>query len=168
MSIAARFGESPDEDRGYEEIAKGVMQLWRFHARARAQIALVRLATETKLLILTLDEWFAGRSTIIPKILERAHKLADASAHVIPAEDRQPVAFCTVSELEDALATATVKSLLRAVEIASGERVGWIFSSLHQDLDEQKTDPKDFPFRESLNGLLPWFGKLQQLKDDDE
>ena len=74
MSIAARFGESPDEDRGYEEIAKGVMQLWRFHARARAQIALVRLATETKLLILTLDEWFAGRSTIIPKILERAHK----------------------------------------------------------------------------------------------
>lgn len=167
MSVAARFGETPDEDRGYEEIAKGVMQLWRFHAHSRQQIAPTRLAPDAKLLILTLDEWFAGRSTIVPKIIERANALADASAHAIPAEDRRPVAFCTISELENALATATVASLLKTVEVASGERVGWIFSTLHQDVEAEKTEPKDYPFHDALGDLLPWYLRLQELREDD-
>lgn len=90
MSVAARFGEAPGEDRGYEEIAKGVMQLWRFYAHSRLGIAPRRLSDDVKLMILTLDEWFAGRATIIPQILERAHVLADASAHAISREDRLP------------------------------------------------------------------------------
>lgn len=167
MSVAARFGEAPGEDRGYEEIAKGMMQLWRFYAHSRLGIAPTRLADDVKLLILTLDEWFAGRSTIIPQILERAHVLADASAHAISREDRLPVAFCTISELEDVLRTATAASLLETVEIASGERVGWIFSSLHQDAESAKTEPKDYPFQEALGDLLPWYGRLQDLGDDE-
>ena len=167
MSIAARFGEAPGEDRGYEEIAKGMMQLWRFYAHSRLGIAPTRLADDVRLLILTLDEWFAGRSTIIPQILERAHVLADASAHAISREDRLPVAFCTISELEDVLRTATAASLLETVEIASGERVGWIFSSLHQDAESAKTEPKDYPFQEALGDLLPWYGRLQDLRDDE-
>lgn len=168
MSIAARFGETPDQDRGYEEIAKGVMQLWRFHAHCRQQTAPMRLAAETKLLILTLDEWFAGRAAIMPRIFERAHTLADASAHEIPADDRRPVAFCTVSELEEALATATVGSLLQTVEIASSERVGWIFSSLHQDLRVEKAELKDYPFQNALGDLLLWYARLQDLRDEGD
>jgi len=166
MSVAARFGEIPGEDRGYEEIAKGVMQLWRFYAHSRLGIAPTRLADDVKLLILTLDEWFAGRSTIISHILERAHVLADASAHAISRKHRPPVAFCTISELEDVLQTATAASLLETVEIASGERVGWIFSILHQDTESAKAEPKDFPFQEALGDLLPWYGRLQNLADD--
>lgn len=167
MSVGARFGEAPGEDRGYEEIAKGVMQLWRFRAHSRIEIAPSRLADDVKLLILTLDEWFAGRSTIIPQILERAHVLADASAHAIPREDRLPVAFCTISELEDVLRTATAASLRETAEIASGERIGWIFSSLHQDAVSAKTEPKDYPFQEALGDLLPWYGRLQDVGDDE-
>lgn len=167
MSVGARFGEAPGEDRGYEEIAKGVMQLWRFHAHSRLHIAPTRLADDVKLLILTLDEWFAGRSTIIRQILERAHVLADASAHQIPREDRLPVAFCTISELEDVLRTATAESLLESAEIASGERIGWIFSSLHQEAVSPKTEPKDYPFHNALGDLLPWYGRLQDLGNDE-
>jgi hypothetical protein len=167
MSVAARFGEAPGEDRGYEEIAKGVMQLWRFYAHSRLGIAPTRLADDVKLLILTLDEWFAGRATIIPQILERAHVLADASAHAISRDSRLPVAFCTISELEDVLRTATAASLLETVEIASGDRVGWIFSSLHQDAESAKTEPKDYPFQDALGDLLPWYGRLQDLGDDE-
>ena len=167
MSIAARFGETPGGDRGYEEIAKGLMQLWRFYAHSRLGITPTRLADDAKLLILTLDEWFAGRSTIIPQILERAHVLADASAHAISREDRLPIAFCTISELEDVLRTATAASLLETVEIASGERVGWIFSSLHQDAEASKTEPRDYPFQEALGDLLPWYGRLRDLGDNE-
>jgi hypothetical protein len=80
MGAKARFGELPEEDRGYEELAKGVMQLWRFFAHCRAQIAPHRSARDAQAMILTMDEWFAGRSTVIPRIMERANELADASA----------------------------------------------------------------------------------------
>jgi hypothetical protein len=168
MSVTARFGEAPGEDRGYEEIAKGVMQLWRFFAQARDHIAPNRLAPDAQGMILTMDEWFAGRSTVIPQILERANELADASAHEIPPGDRRPVAFCTISELETVLATATTASLLETVRIGSGERQGWIFSILHQEAGAEKTEAKDYPFEEALQNLLPWYARIAELSESDE
>ena len=166
MSVAARFGELPAEDRGYEEIAKGIMQLWRFFAHCRRQVAHNRLAEDAQGLILTMDEWFAGRSTVIPQIVEQAHELANSSAHEIHLEDRRPVTFCTISELEVVLSTATVASLQDAIRIGSGDRQGWIFSILHQESEFEKTEPKGYPFIGELHALLPWYAKIAELKDD--
>ena len=166
MSVTARFGEAPEVDRGYEEIAKGVMQLWRFFAHCREQIAPNRLAADVQGMILTMDEWFAGRSTIIPRITERANELADASAHHIPQGDRRSIAFCTISELETVLSTATMESLQETVRIGSGDRQGWIFATLHQEAQAAKTEPKDYPFEEELGALLPWYARVAELKED--
>ena len=167
MGVTARFGEVPAEDRGYEEIAKGIMQLWRFFAHCRKQITTNRLAVDAQGLILTIDEWFAGRSAVIPQIVKRAHELANASAHEISLEDRRPVAFCTISELEFVLDTATVASLQDAIRIGSGDRQGWMFSSLHQESEEEKTELKRYPFLKELDALLPWYAQIAGLKDDD-
>jgi hypothetical protein len=167
MSVTARFGEPPEGDRGYEEIAKGVMQLWRFFAQSREQIAPYRLAPGAQGMILTMDEWFAGRSTVIPQIIARANELADASAHRIPVADRFPVAFCTISELEAVLSTATEESLRDTVRIGSGDRQGWIFSILHQETPAEKTDPKVYPFEEALGALLPWYSQIAELRGDE-
>jgi hypothetical protein len=163
MSMTARFGEAPEDDRGYEEIAKGVMQLWRFFAHCREQIAPDRLTGDVQGMILTMDEWFAGRSTIIPRITERANELADASAHPISREDRRSIAFCTISELEAVLSTATATSFKETVRIGSGDRQGWIFSILHQEVEAAKTEPKNYPFEQDLRALLPWYARLAEL-----
>jgi hypothetical protein len=166
MSVTARFGAAPEEDRGYEEIAKGVMQLWRYFAHCRAEIAPHSLARDHQGLILTMDEWFAGRSTVISQIIQRANELADASPHVIPQADRQPVAFSTISELELVLSTATTASLLEAVRVGTGEKAGWIFSSIHQEVQTEKTEPKHYPFEEALGELLPWWRNFDDLPDE--
>lgn len=163
MSLAARFGEAPEGDRGYEEIAKGVMQSWRFAAHARRQLAPVARAPGAQALVLTLDEWFAGRSTVIPAIMARAHALADASPHGIDPEDRGPIAFCTISELEDVLRTATAASLREALVLASGERVGWMFSILHQETVAAKAPDRPYPFDDALGDVLPWYARLGDL-----
>ncbi|MEP4337361.1 MAG: hypothetical protein ABJ360_13450, partial [Roseobacter sp.] len=160
MSVNARFGEAPEEDRGYEEIAKGVMQLWRFFAHCGKENGPNRLVDNPQGMILTLDEWFAGRATVIPEIMERAGELADGSAHPISLEDRRSVAFCTVSELESVLKTATIASLLETVEIGSGDRAGWIFSTLHREAKAEKTEQKEYPFEQALGELLPWYALL--------
>jgi hypothetical protein len=167
MSVTARFGAAPEGDRGYEEIAKGVMQLWRYFAHCRAKVAPHGLATDVQGLILTMDEWFAGRSTVIPQIIQRANELADASAHAIPPADRRPVAFSTISELELVLKTATTASLLEAVRVGTAEKVGWIFSSIHREVQKEKTEPKHYPFEEALAELLPWWRKFDDLPDEE-
>lgn len=168
MSVSARFGDAPEADRGYEEIAKGVMQLWRFFAHCRQQIAPNQMAPDAQGVILTMDEWFAGRSTVIPQIMARANELADASAHEIPEADRRAVAFCTISELEVVLVTATPSSLTETVRIGSGDRAGWIFSILHDELLTEKTAPKGYPFKQALGDLLPWHARLSDLTDEAE
>lgn len=167
MGVAARFGDALEEDRGYEEIAKGVIQLWRYLAHCRQQVAPDRLTPDAQAMILTMDEWFAGRPTVIPQIMARANVLADMSKHKIPEKDRQPVAFCTISELEATLVTATRESLLETVRIATGDRAGWIFSILHDETTSTKTDPKSYPFKEALGRLLPWHARLTRLPDDN-
>jgi hypothetical protein len=167
MSVTARFGDAAAADRGYEEIAKGVVQLWRFFTHCRQQVAPDRLAPDAQGMILTMDEWFAGRSMVIPQIIARANELADAGAHRIPVEDRRSVAFCTISELEAVLLTATAASLQETVRIGSGDRVGWIFSILHGEAQADKTAPKDYPFQEALGNLLPWHARLAELTDDE-
>jgi len=165
MSVTARFGEAPEGDRGYDEIAKGVMQLWRYYAHCRQGVADDRLAEGAQGMILTMDEWFAGRSTVISQIVARANELADASAHEIPLADRRPVAFCTISELEVVLATATPASLQETVQVGSGDRAGWIFSILHDELLSEKAMPRPYPFEDALNELLPWHGRLRDMSD---
>lgn len=167
MSVTARFGAAPEGDRGYEEIAKGVMQLWRYLAHCRSEVAPHGLATDVQGLILTMDEWFAGRSTVIPQIIRRANELADASPHAIPQADRQPVAFSTISELELVLSTATTASLLEAVRVGTAEKVGWTFSDIHRKVQTEKTEPKRYPFEEALGELLPWWRKFDDLPDEE-
>lgn len=162
MSVTARFGETPEEDRGYEEIAKGVMQLWRFFAHCRQNLIQTRLSADVQGLILTLDEWFAGRTTIVSQIIARANQLADSSAHEVPLIDRRPIAFCTVSELEVVLATATSASLKETIRIGSVEKVGWIFPILHDETTAEKSQPKDYPFESELCELLPWFARASE------
>lgn len=166
MTLDARFGETPDEERGYEEIAKGVMQLWRYFAHCRQRRVHSVLDDAASGMILTLDDWFAARSTIIPKILARANTLADQNPHQILAVDRRSIAFCTISELEDCLTTATVESFFETVGIASAERQGWIFAALHQECTGPKTEPKPYPFDNALGDLLPWFSRLETLGED--
>lgn len=166
MSLAARFGAAPEEDRGYEEIAKGVMQLWRFFGHCRRHVAPDRMSADAGAMILTMDEWFAGRSTVIPLIVARANELADASPHEVLPVDRRPVAFCTVSELESVLSTATPASLLETVRMGSGDRAGWMFSILHAEAEAEKSPPREYPFQDDLAGLLPWYARLAELTDD--
>ena len=163
MNVGARFGEEPAGERGYAEIAKGVVQLWRFFAHCRQRVVDRELAHDARGMVLTLDEWFAGRSTIIPHIFERANALANASAHPIMPEDRRPVAFCTISELEYISATATGASFLETVERATGDQQGWMFSILHDQSKAPKSERKSYPFGDAIGQLLPWFPRIAML-----
>jgi hypothetical protein len=160
MGSLALFGQNPTSDRGYEEIAKGIMQLWRFNSHCRSRVSPLKMSKNSKSLLLTRDEWFAGRSLIIKEIIDMANEMADASSHYISIEDRKPVAFCSISEFERMLSTATINSLLDTVDIAAESKIGWDLSIVHDETQAPKCTPRSYPFTSELGTLLPWFDQL--------
>jgi hypothetical protein len=72
MGVGARFGDNPGAERGYEEIARGVFQIWRFLSHCRRGLTGRSAAPDAFGMILTLDEWFAGRGPLLNAVLVRA------------------------------------------------------------------------------------------------
>lgn len=166
MGAEVRFGENPIVEKDYEEIIKGVFQLWRFFSDCRRGFTGRKASPKATGVVLALDEWFAARSAILDRVIEEAHAQADAAGDILP-DDRRPVAFCSIHEMERVLETATEESLLGSLEDLAAKPKGWIFSSLHSDFDAPKTPRKAYPFVAELFELLPWYEQIRLAAEGD-
>jgi len=168
MSIAAKFGEDPSNARGYGDMAKGIAQIWRFFSHCRQGLTGRVALPDAKGLLVVLDDWFMLRGSVMQQVLQRAEVIADNMDDGILPEDRRPISFASISELERVLSTATPQSFLAAVDLASQEhRRGWMFSSIHQDVDLPKATPRPYPFIDRMDEVLPWWAFLQEFTDPE-
>lgn len=161
MSMGARYGEDPlaDAAQGFAELAKGVLQTWRYFAHVRlGHIAGHQVAPEASGLVLTLDPWVRMSRHRHTVIIADAHKLADEEGG-IEAADRRPVAFCAVDDFEVLASHCTWDSFLATVRGASEtERAGFLLATLHRN--QFYPDPpvvRAYPFLARLADVLPWW-----------
>jgi hypothetical protein len=87
MSFEARFADDPAVERGYDDIAKAVFQLWRYFSHCRRGFTGRTLAPEAVGLVLTLDSWMVMANHLFDGIFERAEAMALKSDPLIEAED---------------------------------------------------------------------------------
>ncbi|UNU44494.1 hypothetical protein EAO27_18600 [Sphingopyxis sp. YF1] len=165
MGAEVRFGEKPNVEKDYDEIISGVYQAWRFFSDCRRGLTGRSASPKAIGLVLALDEWFAARSAALDRVIAEAHARADANGDIL-AEDRRPIAFCSIHELETVLKTATEESLLGALDDLASKPKGWIFSSLHSDFDAPKTSCKPYPFHADLFEMLPWYQRISMAAED--
>lgn len=144
----------------YNEMAKGAFQIWRFAAHCRLNKTSRTVAPEALGVVLTLDEWFTARASVIEEVLRRAQSKADAANVQILPEDRCPVAFISIADLEVSLSSATVQSLLSALQAAATTHRGWMFTKVHGDSPNKRAEARPFPFDHALESLLPWYARL--------
>jgi hypothetical protein len=162
LSFAAQFSDDPlTEARvGYEEIAKGVFQLWRYfsHARRGAVDDVVR--PDAHGMVLTLDTWLAMSRELQMQVLASAAALATRD-NEITEEDRRNVVFCSIEDLEATLATSNEDSLLRAMSAArDGAFAGWVLPAIHRETEGKAQERKPFPF--DLGNVLPWWNEVRE------
>jgi hypothetical protein len=163
MSFAARFSERADTDRGYDDIVKGVFQIWRFFSHCRRGLTGVEVDQSSVGMLLTLDSWLVMGGPITKDILRRAREMVGARDERITEEDRKPIVFCPITDLESVLADADEQSFVAAVLRATdAEHDGWMLSSIHKEV-AKKRPRKQFPF-DDLADLLPWWGMLEEAK----
>lgn len=162
MSFAAQFGEEPlrDAPRGYEELAKGVFQIWRFCSHVRRGLVDETLDAEPAGVLLTLDPWTMLSPGAYDWIFEEAARQADAEG-AIDAGDRIPVAICAIEDFEVGLAKAAEAELAPGLRLAgSSEYRGWMLANV---LDRNGLISRNghYPFGDRLHELLPWWGRTQ-------
>jgi hypothetical protein len=155
MSFGARFADDPIAEAadGFQELSKGICQLWRFLADARlGRIRDVTVAPDCQAIIVTADSWLTMARIQAEKVIEAAHTLADAAN--IDQVDRRPVAFCPIDDVEYALQHGTADSFLAACrDIASGDKNGWMLSVAHV---AEEDGVRPYPFMDRLFAALPW------------
>jgi hypothetical protein len=163
LSYLAQFAESPFDAarKQYEQIAKGVFQAWRYYSHVRRGLTEAKVADDAYVMIFTLD-WFLYMSEELKsKVTEEAEALAIGDGQITD-QDRKPVVFCTIQDLEGVLFTATEDSFLAALKSTQEKRFeAWQFREVYRESTPEELRRKDYPFK--LDGLLPWWRRTQDL-----
>lgn len=157
MSQVAMFGRNPHLERGYEDLSKAVFQLWRFFSHCRREPAKGIVSKDSIGLVLTLDNWLVLSTPLQEKVIEDARLMAADRDTEITDADMKPIVFVNCSELERCLSYASEELFLRTVTQAhSPQYFGWRPDGILDDIREDCTERKQYPFAEQLQERLPW------------
>ncbi|MBI5162343.1 MAG: hypothetical protein HY985_00405 [Magnetospirillum sp.] len=167
MSYEARFSEDPvaEARQAYEEVAKGVFQIWRFvsHHR-RGLLGSERLVNDVRGVVVTLDTWLSAATSIHAEVFNLAKNMADKASEIIEA-DRISVTFCPITDLEYTLGTATEISFLEAIAAAAEPRFqGWMLSNVHEQVAPSVKQDNGYPFEDRLAEVWPWWKFMEERK----
>jgi hypothetical protein len=163
MTFDARFADDPVSAAtiGFDELAKGMFQIWRFFSHARRGLTGdIRVAPNCRGVIVTADSWLTMANNQAESVFTAALALADAEGD-IEEQDRREIAFCQIDDVELALQFGTGDSFLTACnEIAAGEKKGFMLSVAHAMTRDEE---RPYPFSERIADLLPWMKGLLQI-----
>lgn len=166
MSFADRFAESEFIGRGYDEIAKAVMQIWRFVSHCRRGLTGRTVEPEALGMVVLLDSWMTMVLNARQEVISRAEQLV-AHDPDIRAEDRVPILFTEIGDLETLVLTVSFSTYVDILRKAlTVEFDGWLFSSILNDEDSEK-DQRPFPF-DDLSDVVPWWGRVSRMTGSRE
>lgn len=162
LTYPAQFAEDPFEvaKNQYNQIAKGVFQLWRFFSHIRQGLIEESLSIECSAVVITLDPFLLMAREPQDKVFSGANALADEYGN-IAAEDRKPVSICSIADLESILSSATEDSFLASLRASTQDKYqGWMLSEEHKDTGATREfgEPRRYPF--DLSKVLPWWSRF--------
>lgn len=167
MSFAARYAEDPiaEGNAGFDELVKGICQLWRFFAHAQLGLLPDTVVDPTTAgILLTLDNWTTMSGELQTELLGLARERSAAQHPEVLDEDRRRIVFCSVEELEQTLAGANEDQFLADLRLSVEDRyAGWILLNVHRDAFGEPKAMRLYPFNDRLGDVLPWWDELDAL-----
>jgi hypothetical protein len=166
LTYLAQFAENPFDagKKQYEQLARGVLQLWRYFSHVRQGVVQEEFAPESYAMLLTLDSFLALDPELLEKVLKEANARANEDGGIL-ADDRRSVVFCPIQDLEHTLAIATEDTFLAALKAAKQKNLsGWQLREIYQKIasGNGREPKKKYPF--VLNTVLPWWERTQRLR----
>ena len=160
LTFEAQYAEDPKSaaETAYGQIAKGVFQLWRYFSHARRGIAGIGdVSPNVHGIVLTLDTWLMMAPKLQEQVIASATKMAADKDLEILAEDRRPIVFCAVEDLEYTLINGDEVSFMQSLASAGQDRfVGWVLPDIYRETQGEVEESKPYPF--DVADVLPWWG----------
>ncbi|WSH56582.1 hypothetical protein U8P68_17195 [Rhizobium ruizarguesonis] len=156
LTYLSQYADEPVQEarKGYEQIAKGIAQLWRFFAHARLGLFNCRpVSPEAVGILLTLDAWLPMSVELQDEVRDIARSLVAKDTDITEADMRR-VIFCPMQDLADTAIISTEaqfrQTIARAVE---DDFRGWALREIRRKID-QSENPHEFPL--DYGDVLPW------------
>ena len=168
LTYLAQFAEDPFESqrRQYQQLSRGIFQLWRYFSHIRRGILPLELADETHAMLLTLDPFARMHRELRTNIMDEARRLADEDGN-ISGEDRRHVIICPILELEQILHTSHEDTFLASLNLAKDERyIDWGFREVHRESEATRNFGESRPFPFDLGDLVPWWNPMLERMDE--
>lgn len=162
LSFGAQFANDPIEEAksAYNEIAKGVFQIWQYFSHVRRNlIQAENVSPSVQGMVLTLDTWLMMSNELKEYVLATATAIAAEKDLEITDDDRRPVVFCTVEDLEKTIDKSDEDIFLDSISAACEEEyAGWVLPNVRERIAGACVEKRDFPF--DLSTVLPWWGQF--------
>lgn len=165
LTFEAQYAENPMAvaPQGFEQIAKGIFQLWRFFSHARRKMYETRpVSPDAIALVLTMDSWMQMAAGLQNDAMKRAEEMAARDADIIKADMRR-VVFASIQELNETLAqTERPEFLAVLVSATSTKYDGYSLPSVARDCGVSLVR-KRYPL--DIGTLLPWWNEIRKPED---
>lgn len=170
LSHAARFAEEPltNESRGYDELAHGIFQIWRFVSHVRRGIVpSEKCHPNLRGMVITLDSWLSIAPAIIEELFAKAKIEAGTDTGIID-EDHIPITFCLIDDLESVLSYTTPAEFLETARVATDlEYRGWLLPNVRRRLLPKRRQQRPYPFKQKIRDVLPWWARLSERSQSE-
>jgi hypothetical protein len=160
LTFAAQFADEPSVAAAskYDELGKGVFQLWRYFSHCRRGLTRHDVDDDTCGLILTVDTWLVMSRELQQHVMDNARQRAAAEPGMT-AEDQRPVNFAAIQDFERLVLQTDEAGFFRTLAAAKEERfLGWLLPDIRRDNEAPLPEPKPYPF--DLGDLLVWWGEF--------
>ncbi|VTZ65446.1 conserved hypothetical protein [Sinorhizobium medicae] len=165
LTFEGQFAENPTiaAKHGFEQLAKGIFQLWRFFSHGRRGIYRAHtVAPSAHGIVLTMDSWMQMAAKLREGALERAKELAAADPQ-ITGDDMRMVVFVSVQELNDTFAQTETDDFMTVLGHAASEKYrGYGLPEVTRDCGVPLVR-KGFPL--DVGEILPWWGQIEDPDD---
>lgn len=169
LSFPAQFSERPTEDakHAYDQISKGVFQLWRYFSHLKDGVAERQVHDDGVIgVVLTLDPWLVASPELQDKVLAKARMLADEKGGV-PIESRPAIVFCDIVDVENVSASFSDSQFLEILSKSiTNDFRGWSLKNIGSKIFGEQGNRKKYPF--SLEEIAPWWRKIKDLSDKQQ
>lgn len=164
LTFAAQFADEPAVAAAskYDELGKGVFQLWRYFSHCRRGLTRHVVNDDTHGLVLTLDAWLVMSRGLKDHVLANARARAEQEPGML-LEDQRPVSFAAIQDFESLAQRTDEAGFFRTLAAAKEERFqGWILPNIRRDLEAPLPEVKPYPFE--VGDLLAWWRDADKLR----
>nr|WP_320141848.1 hypothetical protein [uncultured Cohaesibacter sp.] len=155
MPIDARYSSDPvaAQQKAYEEIAKGIFQIWRFRSCVRRNCFTQPVHEDCLGIVVTTNPWLIMGMKLYPEVIAIAKRIVEEKDPQIGTCDQGRVPIVHVDDLEYHLQHGTTESFLERLKEIAEDDSGWKWS-LNRDINAGGVI-RPYPFSDELTDSLP-------------